>query len=87
MLRGSADFMRYAVGVTVHKIQQLEETGHTDGPDGHHADKAFHHLCDITRSHSHLQTYTHTHTHTHSDTHTLTQRLWCADAGSTWDDR
>ncbi|XP_012688024.2 Fanconi anemia group I protein [Clupea harengus] len=48
VLRGSADFMRYAVGVTVHKIQQLEETGHTDGPDGHHADKAFHHLCDIT---------------------------------------
>ncbi|KAL2094144.1 hypothetical protein ACEWY4_011456 [Coilia grayii] len=48
VLRGSADFMRYAVGVAVQKIQQLEETGHTDGPDGHHADKTFHHLCDIT---------------------------------------
>ncbi|XP_076122446.1 Fanconi anemia group I protein [Alosa pseudoharengus] len=48
VLRGSADFMRHAVGVAVNKIQQLEETGHTDGPDGHHADKTFHHLCDIT---------------------------------------
>lgn len=41
--------MRYALHVVVQKIQQLEETGHTDGPDGQNADKTFHFLCDMTR--------------------------------------
>ncbi|MEQ2217530.1 hypothetical protein XENOCAPTIV_013664 [Xenoophorus captivus] len=31
------------------KIQQLEETGHTDGPDGQYSDRTFRFLCDMTR--------------------------------------
>lgn len=50
VLRSSGDFLRYAVSVALQKITQLEETGHTDGPDGQNTDKTFHHLCDITRS-------------------------------------
>lgn len=50
MLRSSGDFVRYAVSVAVQKIQQLEETGHTDGPDGQNADKTFRFLCDVTWS-------------------------------------
>lgn len=52
MLRSSGDFVRYALSVAVQKIQQLEETGHTDGPDGQNADKTFRFLCDMTRSES-----------------------------------
>uniref|UniRef100_A0A8C7VAN9 FA complementation group I n=1 Tax=Oncorhynchus mykiss TaxID=8022 RepID=A0A8C7VAN9_ONCMY len=48
VLRSSGDFLRYAVNVALQKITQLEETGHTDGPDGQNTDKTFHHLCDIT---------------------------------------
>uniref|UniRef100_A0A8C8IAX4 FA complementation group I n=1 Tax=Oncorhynchus tshawytscha TaxID=74940 RepID=A0A8C8IAX4_ONCTS len=48
VLRSSGDFLRYAVSVALQKITQLEETGHTDGPDGQNTDKTFHHLCDIT---------------------------------------
>lgn len=50
VLRSSGDFVRYALSVAVQKIQQLEETGHTDGPDGQSADKTFRFLCDMTRS-------------------------------------
>ncbi|XP_067827501.1 Fanconi anemia group I protein [Heptranchias perlo] len=49
VLRSSNEFMRYAVSVTLQKIQQLEETGQTDGPDGQNAEKTFKYLCDITR--------------------------------------
>lgn len=50
VLRSSGDFLRYSVSVALQKIQQLEETGHTDGPEGQSPDKTFRHLCDITRS-------------------------------------
>uniref|UniRef100_A0A4W6EGB8 FA complementation group I n=1 Tax=Lates calcarifer TaxID=8187 RepID=A0A4W6EGB8_LATCA len=48
VLRSSGEFVRYAVSVAVQKIQQLEETGHTDGPDGHNTDRTFRFLCDMT---------------------------------------
>ncbi|XP_035520760.1 Fanconi anemia group I protein isoform X2 [Morone saxatilis] len=48
VLRSSGEFVRYAVNVAVQKIQQLEETGHTDGPDGHNTDRTFRFLCDMT---------------------------------------
>lgn len=54
VLRSSGEFLRYCVSVALQKIQQLEETGHTDGPEGQSADKAFRHLCDITRSDLHI---------------------------------
>ncbi len=50
VLRSCGDFLRYSVSVALQKIQQLEETGHTDGPEGQSPDKTFRHLCDITRS-------------------------------------
>lgn len=49
VLRSSGEFLRYSVSVAVQKIQQLEESGHTDGPDGQNADKTFRFLCDMTR--------------------------------------
>ncbi|KAM4677003.1 Fanconi anemia group I protein [Discoglossus pictus] len=49
ILRGSIDFMRYTVCVAVQKIQQLEETGFTDGPDGQNSEKIFQSVCKITR--------------------------------------
>ncbi|XP_070406524.1 Fanconi anemia group I protein isoform X2 [Nothobranchius furzeri] len=49
VLRSNGEFVRYALSVVVQKIQQLEETGHTDGPDGQNADRAFRFLCDMTR--------------------------------------
>lgn len=49
MLRSSSEFVRYAVNVAVQKIQQLEESGHTDGPDGQNPDRIFRFLCDMTR--------------------------------------
>lgn len=48
MLRSSGEFVRYAVNVAVQKTQQLEETGHTDGPDGQNTDRTFRFLCDMT---------------------------------------
>ncbi|XP_073687572.1 Fanconi anemia group I protein isoform X2 [Garra rufa] len=48
VLRSNGDFLRYSVSVALQKIQQLEETGHTDGPEGQSPDKTFRHLCDIT---------------------------------------
>ncbi|KAM9375874.1 Fanconi anemia group I protein [Pholidichthys leucotaenia] len=48
VLRLNGDFVRYVLSVVVQKIQQLEETGHTDGPDGQNADKIFRFLCDMT---------------------------------------
>ncbi|XP_029008598.1 Fanconi anemia group I protein [Betta splendens] len=48
VLRSNGDFVRYAVNVAVQKIQQLEETGHTDGPDGQNPDRTFRFLCDMT---------------------------------------
>ncbi|KAL7858332.1 hypothetical protein AOLI_G00184340 [Acnodon oligacanthus] len=48
VLRSSGDFMRYSVSVALQKIQQLEETGHTDGPEGQSPDKTFFYLCNIT---------------------------------------
>ncbi|XP_048472034.1 Fanconi anemia group I protein-like [Rhincodon typus] len=49
VLRSSNEFMRYTVSVALQKIQQLEETGQTDGPDGQNAEKIFKYLCEITR--------------------------------------
>ncbi|XP_030586920.1 Fanconi anemia group I protein [Archocentrus centrarchus] len=48
VLRSNGEFVRYALSVAVQKIQQLDETGHTDGPDGQNADKTFRFLCDMT---------------------------------------
>ncbi|XP_068458820.1 Fanconi anemia group I protein isoform X2 [Clinocottus analis] len=48
VLRSSGEFVRYAVNVAVQKTQQLEETGHTDGPDGQNTDRTFRFLCDMT---------------------------------------
>ncbi|KAM3609806.1 uncharacterized protein V6R79_020568 [Siganus canaliculatus] len=48
VLRSSGDFVRYAVSVAVQKIQQLEETGHTDGPEGQNTERTFRFLCDMT---------------------------------------
>ncbi|XP_058501147.1 Fanconi anemia group I protein isoform X1 [Solea solea] len=48
VLRSSGEFLRYALSVAVQKIQQLEETGHTDGPDGQNTDRTFRFLCDMT---------------------------------------
>ncbi|KAM7414315.1 hypothetical protein PAMA_019233 [Pampus argenteus] len=48
VLRSSGEFVRYSVNVAVQKIQQLEETGHTDGPDGQNTDKTFNFLCKMT---------------------------------------
>ncbi|OCT89735.1 FA complementation group I L homeolog isoform X1 [Xenopus laevis] len=49
ILRANVDFMRYSVCVALQKIQQLEETGVTDGPDGQNSEKMFRSLCEITR--------------------------------------
>ncbi|XP_042680082.1 Fanconi anemia group I protein isoform X1 [Centrocercus urophasianus] len=49
VLRSSTEFLRYAVSVALQKVQQLEETGQTDGPDGQNPDKMFQNLCKITR--------------------------------------
>ncbi|NXH13372.1 FANCI protein, partial [Bucco capensis] len=49
VLRSSTEFLRYAVSVALQKVQQLEETGQTDGPDGQNAEKMFQNLCKITR--------------------------------------
>ncbi|KAK1887817.1 Fanconi anemia group I protein like [Dissostichus eleginoides] len=48
VLRLSGEFVRYTVNVAVQKIQQLEESGHTDGPDGQNTDRTFRFLCDMT---------------------------------------
>ncbi|CAN9499146.1 unnamed protein product [Ophioblennius macclurei] len=48
VLRSSAEFQRYALSVAVQKIQQLEETGHTDGADGQSPEKTFRFLYDMT---------------------------------------
>ncbi|NXG09922.1 FANCI protein, partial [Sakesphorus luctuosus] len=49
VLRSSTEFLRYAVGVALQKVQQLEETGQTDGPDGQNPEKMFQNLCKITQ--------------------------------------
>ncbi|XP_054858348.1 Fanconi anemia group I protein isoform X1 [Eublepharis macularius] len=49
VLRASNEFMRFAVSVALQKVQQLEETGQTDGPDGQNQEKTFQNLCKITR--------------------------------------
>ncbi|NXF54887.1 FANCI protein, partial [Oceanites oceanicus] len=49
VLRSSTEFLRYAVSVALQKVQQLEETGQTDGPDGQNPEKIFQNLCKITR--------------------------------------
>ncbi|NXY82042.1 FANCI protein, partial [Alcedo cyanopectus] len=49
ILRSSTEFLRYAVSVALQKVQQLEETGQTDGPDGQNPEKMFQNLCKITR--------------------------------------
>ncbi|XP_064014178.1 Fanconi anemia group I protein [Pogoniulus pusillus] len=48
VLRSSSEFLRYAVGVALQKVQQLEDTGQTDGPDGQNPEKVFQNLCRIT---------------------------------------
>ncbi|NXC59654.1 FANCI protein, partial [Aleadryas rufinucha] len=49
VLRSSTEFLRYAVSVALQKVQQLEETGQTDGPDGQNMEKMFQNLCKITQ--------------------------------------
>ncbi|XP_072889339.1 Fanconi anemia group I protein isoform X1 [Hemitrygon akajei] len=49
ILRSNNEFMRYAVSMALQKVQQLEETGQADGPDGQNPEKTFKYLCDITR--------------------------------------
>ncbi|NWW77491.1 FANCI protein, partial [Climacteris rufus] len=49
VLRSSTEFLRYAVSVALHKVQQLEESGQTDGPDGQNPEKMFQNLCKITQ--------------------------------------
>ncbi|XP_032556209.1 Fanconi anemia group I protein isoform X1 [Chiroxiphia lanceolata] len=49
VLRSSTEFLRYAVSVALQKVQQLEETGQTDGPDGQNLEKMFQNLCKITQ--------------------------------------
>ncbi|XP_044294642.1 Fanconi anemia group I protein [Varanus komodoensis] len=49
VLRSSSEFMRYAVSVALQKVQQLEEAGQTDGPDGQNQEKMFQNLCSITQ--------------------------------------
>ncbi|XP_056427902.1 Fanconi anemia group I protein isoform X2 [Hyla sarda] len=49
VLRSNLDFMRYAVGTALQKIQQLKETGAIDGPDGQNSEKMFYSICEITR--------------------------------------
>lgn len=49
VLRSSGEFVRYVVSVALQKIQQLEDTGHTDGPDGQNRDRTFQFLCEMTR--------------------------------------
>lgn len=48
VLRSSPDFLRYSLAVALQKIQQLEDSGHTYGPDGRAPDKTFRFLCDLT---------------------------------------
>ncbi|KFW07858.1 Fanconi anemia group I protein, partial [Eurypyga helias] len=48
VLRSSMEFLRYAVSVALQKVQQLEESGQTDGPDGQNPEKMFQNLCKIT---------------------------------------
>lgn len=48
VLRANGEFVRYSLSVALQKIQQLEDTGHTDGPDGQNTDKTFRFLCDMT---------------------------------------
>ncbi|KAM6304685.1 Fanconi anemia group I protein [Podargus strigoides] len=49
VLRSSTEFLCYAVSVALQKVQQLEKTGQTDGPDGQNPEKIFQNLCKITR--------------------------------------
>ncbi|KAH0620036.1 hypothetical protein JD844_014548 [Phrynosoma platyrhinos] len=49
VLRSSSEFMHYAVNVALQKVQQLEEKGQTDGPDGQNQEKIFQNVCKITR--------------------------------------
>ncbi|XP_075996849.1 Fanconi anemia group I protein [Genypterus blacodes] len=48
VLRSSGEFLRYSLSVAVQKIQQLEESGQTDGPDGQNPDRTFRFLRDMT---------------------------------------
>lgn len=48
VLRANGEFVRFALSVAIQKIQQVEETGHTDGPDGMSTDRTFRFLCDMT---------------------------------------
>ncbi|XP_051896253.1 Fanconi anemia group I protein isoform X2 [Pristis pectinata] len=49
ILRSNNEFMRYAASMALQKVQQLEETGQADGPDGQNTERTFKYLCDITR--------------------------------------
>ncbi|KAM9815831.1 Fanconi anemia group I protein isoform 1-T1 [Syngnathus typhle] len=48
VLRSSGEFVRYALSVAVQKIQQLEDSGVTDGPDGQSSNLMFRFLCEMT---------------------------------------
>uniref|UniRef100_S4R9I8 FA complementation group I n=1 Tax=Petromyzon marinus TaxID=7757 RepID=S4R9I8_PETMA len=49
-LRGSVEFQRYVLAVVQQKVQQAEEIGHVDGPDGQDPDKVLRHLVSIARA-------------------------------------
>ncbi|XP_077452606.1 Fanconi anemia group I protein [Stigmatopora argus] len=48
VLRSSGEFVRYALCVAVQKIQQLGDTGITDGPGGQNSELTFRFLCEMT---------------------------------------
>ncbi|XP_061825932.1 Fanconi anemia group I protein isoform X2 [Nerophis lumbriciformis] len=48
VLRSNGEFVRYSLSMAVQKIQQLEETGVADGPDGQRSDLTFRFLCEMT---------------------------------------
>uniref|UniRef100_A0A4W3I963 FA complementation group I n=1 Tax=Callorhinchus milii TaxID=7868 RepID=A0A4W3I963_CALMI len=49
VLRSSNEFQRYVVSMALQKVQQVEESGQADGPDGQSPEKVFKYLCDMTR--------------------------------------
>ncbi|XP_061773524.1 Fanconi anemia group I protein isoform X2 [Nerophis ophidion] len=48
VLRSNGEFVRYSLCAAVQKIQQLEESGVADGPDGQSSDLTFRFLCEMT---------------------------------------
>ena len=47
--RENSDFLHYIVGVTCQKLQQINSTGHSDGPEGQRKEKLFVFTCSVAR--------------------------------------